>query len=190
MPKPLQYKTGSLIYAEQENADKVFILQEGKVSLVYQDIETGEDVREQLQSGEFFGVKSALGHYPRQENVITLTNSSVVAFTIPEFEALVMSNTRIIMKMLRVFSNQMRRVHTQVSKLLATKEVKPEEGLFSIGEKYLKNKEYAHAKYVFSRYLIHYPTGKRAAQAAKHLQTVENILSNAVGGQRTQRRRI
>ena len=172
MPKPLQYKPGSLIYALGDVADKVFLLQNGKVSMVYENIETGDDVREHLLPGEFFGVRSALGRYPRQENAIVLTNSSVMTLTIPEFEALVMSNTRISMKMLKVFSQQLRRIHSQVSRLLATEEVKPDEGLFAIGEKYMKSLRYSHAKYIFSRYLTLYPKGPKAVQAAKNLQMV------------------
>ena len=187
MPKPLQYKPGSLIYAQGDDSEKVFILQNGKVSLVYEDVETGDDIRDQLQPGEFFGVKSALGRYPRQENAIVLADSSVMAFTVPEFEALVMANTRIIMKMLKVFSNQMRRIHAQVSNLLETEEVKPDEGLFAIGEKYMKNRRFNHAKHVFTRYLDHYPSGKHISQAAKYLQTLESTAKTTAKAAETKR---
>jgi len=35
MPKPIQYKAGSLIYFQGDRADKVFVLQVGKVNVVY-----------------------------------------------------------------------------------------------------------------------------------------------------------
>jgi TolA-binding protein len=177
MPKPLQYRTGSLIYFQGDPADKIYILQNGKVSLVSQDIETGEDIREGVQPGEFFGVKSALGRYPREENAMALSDTTVMVFTVQEFEAVAMANSRIILKMLKVFSNQMRRVHKQVSKLMAKEEEAPADGLFDVGEFYLKNKRFSHAKYVFSRYLIYYPSGKNAFQAAKNLEIAENALS-------------
>jgi len=177
MPKPLQYRTGSLIYFQGDPADKIYILQSGKVSLVSQDIETGEDIRESVQPGEFFGVKSALGRYSREENAMALSDTTVMVFTVQEFEAVAMANSRIIMKMLKVFSNQMRRVHKQVSKVMAKEERPPADGLFDIGEFYLKNKRFSHAKYVFSRYLIYYPSGKNAFQATKNLEIAENALS-------------
>ncbi|MDR2942990.1 MAG: cyclic nucleotide-binding domain-containing protein [Treponema sp.] len=177
MPKPLQYRTGSLIYFQGDPADKIYILQNGKVSLVSQDIETGEDIRESVQPGEFFGVKSALGRYPREENAMALSDTSLMVFTVQEFEAVAMANSRIILKMLKVFSNQMRRVHKQVSKLMAKEEEPPADGLFDIGEFYLKNKRFSQAKYVFSRYLIYYPSGKNAFQATKNLEIAENALS-------------
>jgi TolA-binding protein len=177
MPKPLQYRSGSLIYFQGDAADRIFILQSGKVSLVYQDIESGIDVKDPVQSGEFFGVKSALGRYPREENAIALSETSVMAFTVSEFEAVAMANSRIIMKMLKVFSNQMRRVHKQVSRLMAKEEEPPADGLFNLGEYYLKNKRFSQAKYVFGRYLTYYPSGKNAIQAAKNLEITEASLS-------------
>jgi TolA-binding protein len=176
MPKPAQYRSGSLIYFQGDPAEKIFILQSGKVSLVYQDIETGADLKDPVQPGEFFGVKSALGHYPREENAIALSETAVMVFTFPEFEAVAMANSRIILKMLKVFSNQMRRVHKQVSKLTTREESPPADGLYNIGEFYLKNKRFSHAKHVFNRYLTFYPSGKNAAQATQNLEIAENAL--------------
>jgi TolA-binding protein len=171
MPKPFQYKAGSLVYFRGDPADKVFILQTGQVNLTYQDIETGGDVHDAVQPGEFFGVKSALGRYPREENAMTIKDATVMAFTVPEFEALAAANTRIIMKMLKVFSNQLRKVHKQVSSLMATtEEQNPEEGLFSVGEYYFKARNYSHAKYIFGRYLTYYPTGQYVSKAADYVR--------------------
>jgi CRP-like cAMP-binding protein len=177
MPKPLQYRSGSLIYFQGDPAEKVFILQAGKVNLVYQDIETGQDVHDLVQPGEFFGVKSALGRYPREENAVALQDTSIMAFTVSEFETLAMANTRIVMKMLKVFSNQMRRIHRQVSSLMEKEEVNPDAGLYNVGEYYLKNKRFTQAKYVFGRYLTYYPSGRNAVQAAKNLELAETSLS-------------
>jgi TolA-binding protein len=176
MPQPLQYGSGSLIYFQGDPADKVFLLQAGRVSLVYQDIETGGDVHDMVAPGEFFGVKSALGRFPREENALVLQDTTIMAFTAQEFEALVMKNTRIIMKILKVFSNQLRRIHKQVSILTDTDQQTPESGLFNIGEYYLKNKRFFLAKSVFSRYLTYYPSGKNAAQAAKNMEIAESSL--------------
>jgi CRP-like cAMP-binding protein len=182
MPKPLQYRAGSLIYFQGDPADKVFILQKGKVNLVYQDIETGQDVHDLVQPGEFFGVKSSLGRYPREENAVALQDALIMAFSVSEFEALAMANTRIIMKMLKVFSNQLRRIHKQVSSLMDKEEQQnPEAGLFSVGEYYLKNKRFAQARYVFSRYLTYYPSGRNAGTAAKNLEDAEISLARSGG---------
>jgi CRP-like cAMP-binding protein len=177
MPKALQYRSGSVIYFQGDTADSIFILQKGKVNLTYQDIETGEDIHDLVQPGEFFGVKSALGKYPREENAIAIQDSALVGFSVPEFEQLAMANTRVILKMLKVFSNQMRRLHKQVSNLLEKEEVNAEMGLFNVGEYYLKIKRFTQAKYVFERYLTYYPSGKNASMAAKNLEIIEASIS-------------
>ena len=174
MPKPMHYRAGSLIYFQGDPANQVFILQNGKVNLVYQDMETGEDQHDLVQPGEFFGVKSALGRYPREENAIAVQDATLMSFTVPEFEALAAANTKIIMKMLKVFSNQMRRIHTQVSSLMVQEQsIDPEAGLFNVGQYYLKNKRFTQARYVLSRYLTYYPAGKNAHQATKDLEAAE-----------------
>ncbi|MDR2178625.1 MAG: cyclic nucleotide-binding domain-containing protein [Treponema sp.] len=181
MPKTFRFGAGSVIYFKGDPADKVFILQSGMVNLVYQDMETGNDMHDMVQRGEFFGVKSALGHYAREENAVSLKDSTVMAFTIPEFEQIAMTNTRIVMKMLTVFSTQLRRVHRQLTSLLKTDEQDPEAGLFSVGEYYLKQKRYQYARYVFSRYLAYYPSGKNSAAAASNLEQAERALGSGAG---------
>jgi CRP-like cAMP-binding protein len=176
MPKALQYRPGAVIYFQGDEADRIFILRTGAVRLVYQDIETGGDAQDSVQPGEFFGVKSALGRYPREENAVAVKDAGVMAFSVAEFEQFALGNTRIIMTMLRVFSTQLRRIHRQVANLMETKEHDPEMGLFNVGQYYLNNQRFPQAKYVFSRYLTYYPTGKNAAQAARFMEAAENGL--------------
>ena len=175
MPKVGNYRANSVIYFQGDVSDRIFVLQSGKVSLNYQDIENGKDIHEIIQTGEFFGVKSALGKYPREENALVLADAQVLVFSVPEFEVFAQANTRIIMKMLKVFSNQLRRVHKQVENLLEKSEAEsPEAGLFKAGEYYLKNRQYASAKYVFSRYLTYYPAGRLAEKASRYLEAAES----------------
>jgi len=176
MPKVGNYRANSVIYFRGDTvSDKVFVLQQGKVSLNYSDIETAKEIRETIQTGEFFGVKSALGKYPREENAVVLSDAQVLIFSVPEFEVFAQAQTRIIMKMLKVFSNQLRRVHKQVDNLLEKNEAQsPEAGLFKAGEYYLKARQYSQAKYIFSRYLTYYPAGRMAEQASHYLEAAEN----------------
>ena len=177
-PKAINYKTNSIIYFKGDAGDKVFILNSGKVSLNYTDIETGQDIHELIKTGEFFGVKSALGRYPREETAVVLQDSTVIGFSVPEFEALSAQNTRVVIKMLKVFSNQLRRIHKRVQTLLNVEELgKPETGLYRIGEYYLKNRQYTQALYAYKRYLVYYPSGTHAADVTRKLEVTEEYLS-------------
>ncbi len=176
-PKAVAYRANSIIFFIGDLSDKIFVLNKGKVSLNYIDIETGQDIHELIKVGEFFGVRSAMGRYAREETAVALQDSTVIAMEVPEFEQLVSKNTRVILKMLRVFSNQLRRNHNRVQSLLVSDEqVDPEEGLYRIGEYYLKARQYSQAIYAFNQYLVYYPSGRYSDVATKYLEVAEEYL--------------
>lgn len=173
----MTYKGNSVIYFRGDASKKIYILQSGRVILKREELESGQEVQEPIQTGEFFGVKSALGKYDRDEDAIVVTDAAVVMFTVEEFEQLMGSNPRIGIKMLKVFSTQLRKVHGKVQALLAVEERDPEDGLYSNAEFYLKKKRYVEAIHILHRYQKHFPQGRYVNQAAKYLQTAEEYLT-------------
>lgn len=157
MPQTRVYKTGSVIYFEGDKAQYVYILKQGVVQSIHISIETGEETREIVKVGEFFGVKSVLGFYPQEETVQVLSNAMVVQLTPVEFEALVSQSPGIVVKMLRVFSNQLRRIGRKNRALLANSmdSVTSETELFKIGEFYYTKKRYKEAVYAYTKYLAY-----------------------------------
>jgi TolA-binding protein len=184
MPKAVQYRANSIIYFKGDQSERIYLLNAGKISLSYVDIESGQEIRDLIKTGEFFGVKSALGRYIREETAIVLQDSTVMVFSVSEFEVLATKNTRIITKMLKVFSNQLRRIHKQVQTLLVSDEqVNPETGLYKIGEYYMKNKRYAQALHAYKRYLVYYPSGAFATDVTSKIVSAEEFLSRYGSGE-------
>ena len=182
-PKAVQYRSNSIIYFKGDQSDRIFLLNSGKVSLSYLDIETGQEVRDLIKMGEFFGVKSALGRYMREETAIVLQDATVMVFSVPEFEQVAAKNTRIITKMLKVFSNQLRRIHRQVQNLMVSDEqVNPETGLYKIGEYYMKNKRFGQALHAYKRYLVYYPSGAYASDVTNKIMQAEEFVSRYGSG--------
>ncbi|MCL2192012.1 MAG: Crp/Fnr family transcriptional regulator [Treponema sp.] len=173
MPKLIRFGSNALIYCTGDKADKIFLLQRGMIWLTYVDIETGEETSDIVEPGEFFGIKPVLGRFPREENALAKEAAAVLVFTPSEFELMLLSNDRIVMKMLKVFSDQLRRVHSHISSITKTKYVKPDYGLFEIGEKYMKRDRYSQAKYIFDRYLELYPEGENSEEVRDYLQTLD-----------------
>lgn len=174
MPKAVQYKPNSVIYFAGDLDEKVFLLQKGRIALTSTDIETGKQVTEYIREGEFFGVKSALGHFPREESVMVITDAIVLAFSTMEFETFVQNNTRIIMKMLKVFSNQLRHIHRQIESLLHSEEqTNPDDGMFSVANCFFKSQQYKAASEVAIRYLKLFPSGR-------HVQEMKQIAQNTL----------
>lgn len=179
-PRAVNFRAGNVIYMKGFKNSYVYVLKSGVVSLNYQDIQTGQEDQDQIKTGELFGVKSALGSYPTDEQALALVDSTVLAFTVDEFEQVASTNTRIIMKMLKVYSNQLRRIHRQVQNLLSTGESKnPEEGLFRIGTYYHNTQKFRQSVAAFKRYLIHYPKGRYAGEAEEKIEYGQGMFSNS-----------
>jgi len=187
MPKAVQFKPNSVIYFAGDVDERVFLLQKGRIALTSTDIETGKQVTEYIREGEFFGVKSALGHFPREESVMVISDALVLAFSTPEFENFAQSNTRIIMKMLKVFSNQLRHIHRQIESMLHSEEqTNPDDGLYSVAKCFFSSQQYKPAAEVAIRYLRLYPSGKHVTEM-KQIAQNNLAMEQAKGDKSAQR---
>ena len=173
MPKAIQYSANSVIYFSGDFDARVFLLHSGHVALNSVDIETRAQITEYIKTGEFFGVKSALGNYPREESAMVLSDSLVYTFSVAEFETFAQNNPRIIIQMLKVFSRQLRNVHRQLESLMDSKqETNNEDGLFTVVTAFYKSQHYQAAAQVATRYKALYPSGK-------HLTAIIPIIANS-----------
>ncbi|MCQ2579900.1 MAG: Crp/Fnr family transcriptional regulator [Treponemataceae bacterium] len=169
MPKVMQYSKGSVVYFEGDKDDRIFILQKGTIILSSIDVETGKEVAEPVREGEFFGVKSALGHFPREETVRVLTDSIAVAMTVPEFEKLFSGNKAIIMKMLQVFSSQLRNIHHKIKSILKSAEESIDDGILDVVRSFYDDENYVTTFDLCKRYLTKFPNTYNKNEIAKYM---------------------
>lgn len=167
MPKAMQYTKGSIIYFEGDKDERIFIMQAGSVLLTSTDIESGQPVAEQVKSGEFFGVKSALGHFAREETATALVPTVAVALTIQEFEILFSNNKALIMKMLKVFSNQLRQIHKKTESILNNIAEDQQSGMLAVAKSFYDDEQYRSACDVYLKFLKRYPNTNRKEEVAK-----------------------
>ncbi len=177
-PRAVNFKAGSIVYFEGDKANSVFLLKDGKVNLAIGNIQSGDEDVVSLNPGEFFGVKSGMISFPREETAKVVSNSVILEFPVSDFENLISKNTQIIIKMLKVFSNQLRKIHRQVQSMVSetTNSINPSEDLFVIGEYYLKNRNYSHALTVYNRYLKHYSNQSLAKKANERIKMAQSAL--------------
>ncbi len=167
MPKAMQYTKGSIIYFEGDHDERIFIMQQGAVLLTSTDIESGQPVAEQVKSGEFFGVKSALGHFRREETATALVPTVAVALTIQEFEILFSNNKALIMKMLRVFSNQLRQIHKKTESILNNVQEDQQTGMIAVANSFYDDEEFRSACDVFMKFMKRYPNSPQIPEIQK-----------------------
>ncbi|MCR1793778.1 cyclic nucleotide-binding domain-containing protein [Leptospira sp. id769339] len=162
------YKGGSIIYFEKDRSEDIYVLRQGRVVLTYTAIDSGYEVKEDVRLGEFFGVKSALGKYPRKETAQVVGGATVLVFKLSDFETFVAEKTHLILKMMKVFSSQLRLVHKKLREILGQAEARnPAFELMNVAEVFYKNNNFEHAAYGFAKYLEHYPSGPYAGRATE-----------------------
>lgn len=165
------YKAGSIVYFEKDKADDIFVLQNGRIILTYLSADGKTEIKEDVKLGEFFGVKSSLGRYPREETAQVLGGATVLVFKMADFELFVAQKTHLILKMMKVFSSQLRQIHHKVREQLGQfgdmKSAAFE--LMNVAEVFHRNGNYDHAIYAYERYLAHYQTGAYVGRAKELL---------------------
>ena len=158
MPKTMQYTKGSIIYFAGDRDERIFILQKGSILLTSIDIETGANVVEHIKEGEFFGVKSAFGHFPREETATVLTDSVTLAMSLSEFEQLFSTNKSVIFKMLKVFSKQLRNIHKKTESILNShEEINPLLGMQSVAQCFYEDNQNKACCDVCIKFFTRYP---------------------------------
>ncbi len=175
------YKAGAVIYFEGDNSEEIYVLKSGDISLNYRGIETIDYVTERLRVGDFFGVKSAMGRYKREETAHVKSDTTVLVLSLKEFEELASKNINLVLKMLKIFSTQLRKIGKQAAKLISTTDEatpEPSISLFQIGEYYLKNKNFDQAKYAFHKYIEHFPNGRFVEDAKGRIDMAQSGVSS------------
>jgi CRP-like cAMP-binding protein len=181
MPKAKQYTKGSIIYFSGDIDDRIFILQKGQVLLTYTNIETGQPVSEPLHNGEFFGVKSSLGHFPREETATVITDTIAIILSISEFENIFSNNKELIMKMLRVFSNQLRTIHKQTESILHNNEtVSNQEGMMEVAHSFFADEQYRACSDVCQKLIDQFPASPKVSDAQKLLEDSNRRYKNQI----------
>ena len=169
------YKSGSIIYFENDKSEYIYILKSGRVVLTSIKPDTGEEVKDDVRQGEFFGVKSSLGKYPREETAQTIGETVVLIMNLSDFERLILKNVNVVRKMLRVFSNQLRRIVKMNRSVLGESDtIKPDYELYRIGEYYYNAGMPNRAQYALKRYMEYYPDGEYARDVMDKIHSIDS----------------
>ena len=178
MPGPIirTYKNGSIVYFENEKSENIYVLQKGRVVLTSKSIDGKDEISEDAKLGEFFGVRSALGRFPREETAQVVGGASLLVFKVNEFEAYAIHKPNLMMKMMKVFSNQLRQFHYKVRENLGQhRDIKsPAFELINVGEVYHKLGEKEHAWFAYDKYIVHYPEGTYIERAKQLFELAQN----------------
>ncbi|MDH5681273.1 MAG: tetratricopeptide repeat protein, partial [Spirochaetota bacterium] len=81
-------------------------------------------------------------------------------------------NIGLVLKMLKIFSTQLRKIGKQAAAILSSsiQVSDSSKSLFSLGEYFLKTRKFDYALYSFHKYIEYYPNASNVSAAHKHIE--------------------
>ncbi|MDR0495800.1 MAG: Crp/Fnr family transcriptional regulator [Treponema sp.] len=184
MESPLQlssvkYQKDAYITVEgKSNADRFFIIQQGKVA-ISKEVEVAKEENKILNPGDFFGVISTMSGHNHIETAQALTEVVMIAVQKDQYGALIQKNSLVAMKIITQFSRRLRFLNETLAgiSMKKTAEAGPDH-LFEVAEYYFSQKQYGKAIHIFNRYIVHSPDGKKVNTAKER---IGSLKSQAIG---------
>ena len=167
----VRYNKDAYIVVEgKQNADRFFIIQQGKVG-ISREIEIATGDSKILNPGDFFGVISTMSSHNHIETAQALTDVVMIAVHRDQYGALIQKNTLVAMKIITQFSKRLRFLNEILAgiSMKQSAEAGPDH-LFEIAEYYLKQKQFSKAVFIYYRYLKHCPDGRNADIAKRRIE--------------------
>jgi len=166
----IRYKKDSYIIVEGKlNADRFFIIQQGKVGISREVVVADDDVSV-LNPGDFFGVISTMSAHSHIETAQALTDVVLIAVRKDQYGTLIQKNAQVAMKIIMQFSKRLRHLNETLAgiTLKKTAETGPAQ-FFVVAEYYFRQRQFSKAMYGYSNYLKFCPDGANADSAKEHI---------------------
>jgi len=169
------FKSGSYIYIEgDEDVDAVYIVENGEIELKC----SNEKVTRHkycAKNGEIFGFISALSRRPRIESAVAVVDSKVVTLSMDRFLALLQQNSKIAVKILNSFADELRTYDEMIfSSDESQNDLNDEMEIFNLGKYYFDDNIYENAYYIMLKYLQLYTEGEYREEARNCINSIES----------------
>jgi CRP-like cAMP-binding protein len=166
MANPLQLtfvnfqKESYIVVEGKQNADRFFIIRQGKVRVSKEVEVVAEEGGNVLGPGDFFGVVSTMSSHSHIETAQALTDVTLISVQKEQYGQLIQNNTPVAMKIILQFSRRMRYLDEALTRLTLKKTADNDfSHLFKVGEYYARQSQYNQAYYAYYKYLKYCPRG-------------------------------
>jgi CRP/FNR family cyclic AMP-dependent transcriptional regulator len=116
------YDKNSIIFAEGDYSDSLYILRQGRIKIYISDSDGREMLLNELGTGDYFGELSLIDHGPRSASARTLCDCDVSIITSEDFLQCLFSNPEMAISMLELVTKRLR-VATNSQRQLALMDV-------------------------------------------------------------------
>ncbi|MDR1587776.1 MAG: cyclic nucleotide-binding domain-containing protein [Treponema sp.] len=166
-------KDSYIIVEGKQNADRFFIIRQGKVQISKQVEVVEEEGGNILGPGDFFGVVASMSSHSHIETARALTDVTLISVQKEQYGQLIQSNTPVAMKIILQFSRRMRYLDEALTRLTLknTAEADPSH-LFQVAEYYARQSQYNQAYYAYHQYIKYCPRGGNVGIARERMMKI------------------
>ncbi|WP_304224685.1 Crp/Fnr family transcriptional regulator [Gracilinema caldarium] len=167
----VNFKKDSYIIVEgKQNADRFFIIRQGKVRVSKEVEVVEEEGGNILGPGDFFGVVATMSGHSHIETAQALTDVTLISVQKDQYVQLIQNNTPVAMKIILQFSKRMRFLDEALTRLTLknTADNDPSH-LFKVAEYYAKQSQYNQAYFAYHQYIKYCPTGQNVQLARERM---------------------
>lgn len=175
----INFIKGAYITVEgKAEADKFYIIQQGKVRIRKETEVVAEEGGNLLGPGDFIGVVSCLSGHTQIETAIAETNVTLISVGKDQYPSLIKDNTPVAMKIILLFSRRMRYLDEALARMALKKSAEADSShIFNVGEFYVRQGKYNIAMYAYYQYLKANPQGGFAQKAKERFMMLRKVAN-------------
>ena len=170
----VKFQKDSYIVVEgKQNADRFFIIHQGKVRISKEVEVVEEEGGNILAPGDFFGVVSSMSSHSHIETAQALTDVILISVHREQYGQLIQKNTPVALKIILQFSKRLRYLDDALSRItLKSTAGEDPSHLYTIAEYYVRQSQYNLAYYAYSRYVKYCPDGNSVIPARDRMMKI------------------
>ncbi|MCL2878930.1 MAG: cyclic nucleotide-binding domain-containing protein [Treponema sp.] len=166
-------KDAYIIVEGKQNADRFFIIRQGKVRISKEVEVVAEEGGNILGPGDFFGVISTMSSHSHIETAQAVTDVTLISVHKDQYGQLIQNNTQVAMKIILQFSKRMRYLDEALTRLTLKNTAEIDiTHLYHIAEYYAKQSQYNQAYYAYHKYITNCPRGENVNAARERMMKI------------------
>ena len=175
----IEFKAGAYVTVENKlEGDHFFIIKKGKVRVSSSLKTEAVNLNKMLGPGDFFGVTSSMTGHPRLESTVVLEDTQLIQVRKNQFGFLIQKSAPLALKIIRSFSNDLRRYDIELAKktFKTSHEEESDNILFDNGRIYFEKGNYLIASYVLLQFIKHTTNKDLAQQSIEILKQISHEI--------------
>ena len=112
------FKKGSNIYLPDDEADKIYFINDGRIKIGVYGNGGKEIIKAILTKGEVFGELAMIGHNKRRDFAFAMEDTSVCMITLDELKILMKENSSLQLFLMKVIGNRVLSVERRLESLV------------------------------------------------------------------------